>query len=169
MGNTGLRRGRRLVYGARMTRARIRLPREVYQSPHAVSVTICARGRRLVFSHSALARDCIALLYDMAQATDVPVYAYCLMPDHAHLLLSTSGKNDVVDFVGQWKGLTTRLSWQRGLQGSWWQRRFYDHVLRDDESLQDCARYILNNPVRAGLAETWREYPFSGSLIFDDL
>jgi hypothetical protein len=45
-----------------------------------------------------------------------------------------------------------------------WQRYGYDHVLRDDEKAVVIARYILNNPIRAGLAKRIEEYSCCGSL-----
>ena len=45
----------------------------------------------------------------------------------------------------------TRLAWQHGHPGALWQRRFYDHFLRSEESVEATARYILSNPVRQGL------------------
>jgi len=47
-----------------------------------------------------------------------------------------------------------------------WQDGYYDHVLRDDESTIAVARYIFENPVRAGLARRVEEYPHSGSEVF---
>jgi len=116
-----------------------------------------------------MAAECTALLTSMSRQYDLPVYAYCLMPDHAHLLLSASERMDVVRFVGMWKGKTTRIGWKHGLTGGWWQARFYDHVLRREEDLREVCRYILLNPVRADLADDWHDYPFAGSLVFHDL
>ncbi len=48
-----------------------------------------------------------------------------------------------------------------------WQRSFYDHALRTDEDLVHTARYVLANPVRAGLVHDFRDYPLCGSLEFD--
>jgi hypothetical protein len=48
-----------------------------------------------------------------------------------------------------------------------WQPFGYEHVLRDDEKVQIVARYIRENPVRAGLAKTVLEYPFLGSQVYD--
>ena len=44
-----------------------------------------------------------------------------------------------------------------------WQEGFYDRILRNDEETIVVARYILDNPVRAGLVARFDEYPFSGS------
>ncbi len=46
-----------------------------------------------------------------------------------------------------------------------WQRSYYDHVVRRAESLEEICKYILENPVRKGLVENYREYPYSFSLI----
>jgi hypothetical protein len=46
---------------------------------------------------------------------------------------------------------------------SLWQDGYYDRILRNDEQTIVVARYILENPVRAGLVTDFREYPFSGS------
>ena len=50
------------------------------------------------------------------------------------------------------------------LQGTKWQKDFYDHVIRKSEDIAVQVRYILDNPVRKGLVPTWEEYPFKGSI-----
>jgi hypothetical protein len=49
--------------------------------------------------------------------------------------------------------------------GRLWQPQYYDHVLRDEEDTLRVARYIIVNPVRAGLVTSPRDYPFSGSDV----
>ena len=93
------------------------------------------------------------------------VYAYCLMPDHLHLLCGTTCQDiSVLDFADQFKGKSTRIGWKYGVKGSLWQRRNYDHILRKEESLREVAEYILNNPVRCGLAGQWDKYAFCDYL-----
>ncbi|VVN18047.1 hypothetical protein PS645_04155 [Pseudomonas fluorescens] len=48
---------------------------------------------------------------------------------------------------------------QRGIQQRLWQRGYYDRALRRDEDIKDAARYIVMNPLRAGLAKRLGEYP----------
>ena len=50
---------------------------------------------------------------------------------------------------------------------SLWQPGFHERVLRNDEASPAVVRYILENPVRAGLAEQIGEYPFAGSGVYD--
>jgi len=75
-----------------------------------------------------------------------------LMPDHLHALISFPSDKDMRTVISQWKEFVAK---KHGIQ---WQRDFFDHRLRDDESLRDKAEYILQNPVRRGLvrrAEDW--------------
>ena len=102
-----------------------------------------------------------------AVRTQMTLFAYCLMPDHVHLLICPETGVDLVSFVQGLKSKTTRVYWSTGVTGRLWQRGFYDHILREDEDIERVAGYILANPVRAGLAKDITQYPFSGSLVFD--
>jgi REP element-mobilizing transposase RayT len=70
----------------------------------------------------------------------------------------------LIRFVGQFKNLAQRRFWSIGGQGTIWQRSFWDHFLRSTDDLAVVVAYILNNPVRAGLVQEWRDYPFAGSF-----
>jgi putative transposase len=75
-----------------------------------------------------------------------------LMPDHLHALIIFSRDKEMKKVVAQWKEMTAKRI------GIHWQRDFFDHRLRKEESLRQKADYILNNPVRNGLvarAEDW--------------
>jgi hypothetical protein len=54
--------------------------------------------------------------------------------------------------------------WRQCCGKTLWQRSYYEHVLRNEESTLDVARYILENPVRAGLATRVEDYPYVGSM-----
>jgi putative transposase len=82
-------------------------------------------------------------------------YLFLLMPDHAHALMSfpPSGKT-IKAIVGKWKEWTAK---HLNIQ---WQRDFFEHRLRQEESRREKADYILNNPVRAGLVQKSEQWPF---------
>lgn len=94
-------------------------------------------------------------------------HVYLFMPDHVHMLLEGSTEEAglwqcIVDFkqsTGYWLSQSGRT--ER------WQHDFYDHILRKDEDVEKQVRYILNNPVRAGIVQDWMEYPFKGSTLYD--
>lgn len=75
-----------------------------------------------------------------------------LMPDHLHALIAIDGESSLSEITSNFKRVTSRFAGVR------WQRNFFDHRLRHDESLEEKARYIANNPIRAGLmqkSEKW--------------
>ena len=130
-------------------------------------MTVCTLGRQEAFHSLSLSAEAVRLLESTGEVHAVDVYAYCLMPDHAHVLAAPTGKASLVEFVRDWKSLTDRAWRARQNTRSLWQRSFYDHVLRDEESVEIAARYIVSNPVRAGMVLDWRDYPFSGSLVWE--
>ena len=76
-----------------------------------------------------------------------------LMPDHLHMLVGIEGEDSLSKIIRDFKRATARFA------GVTWQRNFFDHRIRQDESLQQKEDYIRENPVRAGLiapGEKWR-------------
>ncbi len=149
-------------------RKRVRLSRDVYATPGRVcSATTCTRDRRPIFADGRAATAAVGVLREHARVRGVPIHAFCVMPDHAHIALAPAPGCDVVQFVGEYENLAQRELWRLGLEGRIWQAGFFDHVLRSDEAVADVVQYVLNNPVRAGLVETWRNCPWCGSLTVE--
>ena len=148
-------------------RKHIRLPNAVYRVlGWPFSITIGTSPRGPVFHDIDFGRECIEILRKMRNETGTRVYAYCLMPDHVHLLLGVGPGASLPVFLGRWKSL---CAWARRLRtgdGQFWQRSFYDHAIRQDEDLLVTATYILQNPVEAGLVKDFRQYPLCGSMEF---
>jgi putative transposase len=90
------------------------------------------------------------------------LFAYCLMPDHLHLLATPQGGADLSRILGQYERYVTRTAWTHGVVGALWQRSYHDHVLRKQEAAAEVVAYIVNNPVRAGLVAQWEEWPWCG-------
>ena len=148
-------------------RKRTRLAAANYANPNEIcSVTIAVRGRQPVFANPLVAAGAVGVLRSLTTAHQARIFAFCVMPDHVHLVMSPSATCSIITFVGQFKNLVLRLSWKHGVDGSFWQQGFWDHFLRADEELRVAAEYVLANPVRAGLVENWRSYAYSGSLEF---
>ena len=100
------------------------------------------------------------------------ITAYCFMPDHVHLIVE--GREDTSDlrrFIARAKQYSGFEYARRHQQDRLWQRYGFERVLRTDESTQVAVRYVLENPVRKGLVEHPRDYPFIGSSVYplDDL
>ena len=130
-------------------------------------MTIGTLARRPLFVDPRFAQATCDVLRGHVHKTEAPIYAYCLMPNHAHLVLGPSSTCDIITFVGQFKNLAQRQVWKLGETGRIWQASFWDRFLREEENLDEVVRYVLNNPVRQGLVEKWQDYHFSGSLVYD--
>jgi REP element-mobilizing transposase RayT len=99
------------------------------------------------------------------------VLAHCVMPDHLHPLLEgTSDDADLREAVRAWKQRTA-YDWKQRTGTRLWQPGFHDRVMREGDETHLIVRYILHNPVRAGLVATAREYRWSGSsrYTFEEL
>jgi REP element-mobilizing transposase RayT len=88
------------------------------------------------------------------------------MPDHVHLLVEgLDERSDLREFVHTAKRHSGYAFSQKHRKRIW-QDGYYERVLRPSESPRAVARYILGNPVRAGLVSTIRDYPYVGSDIW---
>ena len=91
-----------------------RLPGFDYATPdHAVFVTVRAHGSSAPFSNPRLAQLVLSSLEWLRSHRGVSLYAFCLMPDHLHLLLRLGGGTQTLGLIiGSFKRFTTRQSWQ---------------------------------------------------------
>lgn len=97
----------------------------------------------------------------------------CVMPNHVHAVFDFSPQlfplgdapeipyRQLYEVLKVIKGYSARKCNERlGRTGAFWQRESYDHLIRDARELTNILAYVLNNPVKAGLPETAREWPF---------
>ena len=85
--------------------------------------------------------------------------AWVIMPDHLHWLLQLSGESSLSDVVKLLKGRSSRkINEALGRQGSLWQRAFHERAMRREDNIRNIARYIVANPLRAGLVSDMRDY-----------
>jgi REP element-mobilizing transposase RayT len=84
------------------------------------------------------------------------------MPDHIHLF--ARGSCDFV--ITQWIRLLKRnLSQAISATPPHWQKGFFDHLIRHNESYAEKWDYVLQNPVRAGLVSEAKDWPYQGELV----
>jgi putative transposase len=145
----------------------IRLSTEQYKGQRWHFVTICCAGRRRVFASQKRAVWIVEILRQEATSAHFRVYAYCVMPDHLHILVAgVDATSDLLRFVKEFKQKTSYV-FERSFHASLWQKKFYDHILRPRDSIDGVAAYIWLNPVRKGLCADPKAYPFSGSFTLD--
>ena len=141
----------------------IRLSGQKYLGKQIYFVTICCDGRRQIFSEHWLANCLIENLLAAAVSHSFSIHAYCVMPDHVHILAEGLHEScDLLKFVSSLKqksGFSYRQKYAKPL----WQKKYYDHILRKADEVEPVSTYIWLNPVRKGLCVAPQDYPYSGS------
>jgi putative transposase len=108
-------------------------------------------------------RSYLKLLAQWCSQCAVEVWAYCLMPNHVHLIAVPESETSLRAAIGEAHRRYTRMvNLREGWQGHLWQGRFASFVM-DESHLLMAARYVELNPVRAGLATMPQSYPWSSA------
>jgi len=126
-------------------------------------LTFCTRDRRPVFRDAGIAEQTLAQFRRTSAIERFAVLAYCMMPDHAHLLVEGEcAHSDLKRFVKSAEQRSGGL-YARSEHQPLWQSGYYERVLREGDDARALARYVVNNPVGAGLVQSPADYPFIGS------
>jgi REP element-mobilizing transposase RayT len=145
-------------------RTNIRLPVERYRGRRVYFVTLCFHDRRRLGANPRVALWIISRLRKYADACDFFVHAFCVMPDHIHILAAAASEtSNLIKFIEAFKQ-DTAVEFTRRVHRPLWQFKYYDHVLRGADSADRVAWYIWLNPVRKGFCHTPTDYPFLGSF-----
>ena len=106
------------------------------------------------------ARMVVDALRKQDEARYVESLCFCVMPDHCHWLLALTSEKTLSVVINNAKSLSARgINRLVSRSGPIWHRGFYDRAIRREEDLEGVARYIVANPVRAGLVSSVRKYP----------
>jgi putative transposase len=166
-----------------------RLERVWLESP-VYFVTVCTNQRRPILATAAVADILVGEWRAAQERHGWVVGRYVIMPDHVHFFCAA--EHDVktlAKFVRLWKQWTTKgiKAVESGTteprlasaataastakaagadtgRSTVWQREFFDHVLRSEESYREKWEYVRQNPVRAGLAVDAEEWQFQGEI-----
>jgi REP element-mobilizing transposase RayT len=116
-------------------------------------VTTVTRERLPVFENFKSARCVVHTLQTEHTAGRAMTLAFVVMPDHLHWLLTLGSSVSLSQVVRTVKSVVAHQ-----LGGRIWQQGFHDHAVRTEEDLPAMGRYIVNNPVRAGLVRKAGQY-----------
>ena len=143
--------------------------------------TVVTYKRKRIFSHEASRTLLRNAIKEAQRSYPFEVIAFCLLPDHLHCIWKLP-KNDA-DFSKRWsfiKGYFSRnyhanqktavlsASRKNKEEAAIWQRRFWEHQIRDEKDLQKHVDYIHYNPVKHGLVTSPEEWLWSTYLNFVD-
>jgi putative transposase len=142
----------------------IRLSRTSYLGRQFYFITFCCHRRLPIFTDHSHASQLLEILRSEAAARAFAVHAYCLMPDHFHFLAEgLAPTSNLLNTVLTIKMKSSRFYLQT-TSDPLWQKKFYDCILRPDDSPEQVAWYIWLNPIRKGLCTQRHAYPLSGTL-----
>ena len=135
---------------------------ERHNEPIIVFLTVCSKDRKRILTSS----DVVPVLKNAwAGAKSWLVGRYVIMPDHVHLFCApaTIPPEPLEQWAGYWKNLASK-NWPRPNEHPIWQRDFWDTQLRRNENYEEKWNYVLENPVRAGLATKSEDWLYHGEL-----
>jgi len=140
-----------------------RLERYTIESP-TFFITLCTHERRRILANASVHQTFI-LFGGQAKAHGVLLGRYVLMPDHIHCFAGfESAIATVSNAIRFLKNSLSKTLKQLGNSPPYWQRGFFDHVLRSCESYSQKWEYVRQNPVRAGLASSPEEWLYQGEI-----
>ncbi len=140
-------------HGNALRKARLSEPGRPYL------ITTVTHHRKPVFSNLYTVRLLVKELYRLHHEQSLDSLAWVVMPDHLHWLfvLRSSSLSETVRLL---KGRSAkRINEAAGRSEPLWQKGFHDHALRKEEDIKAVARYVIANPLRAGLAANIGDYP----------
>ena len=143
-------------HGCDLRKGRVSIPRQIYL------ITTVTHQRQPIFSDFHCARIVIKTIRYMEQTCEVDSLSFVIMPDHLHWLISLRDKIALSQVVARVKRRSAYQinEYNNKIGSSVWQKGFHDYALRKDDEIKDVARYIVANPLRAGLVNKIGDYPF---------
>lgn len=129
------------------------------QTNQVYLITTVTQNRHSIFADFYAARSLVAILRQEHTMQRAQTLAYVIMPDHLHWLMQLGNAAKLPTVVGAVKSLSAHR-----LKTAVWQAGYHDHALRREEDLQATARYIVANPLRAGLVAKIGDYPHWDAL-----
>lgn len=134
-------------------------------------ITTCTNNRRQVLARDEVAKVLVDEWRVGHGQHGWAVGRYVIMPDHVHFFCRPErDAKKLSEFVGFWKSYTSRRINALGSPRSTpadttlWQREFFDHILRSDESYSQKWNYVRDNPVRAGLVRSADAWKYAGEI-----
>jgi REP element-mobilizing transposase RayT len=153
-----------MTVSSKFERKNIRLPAVRYRGHNFYFVTLCFHNRFRFGANSRVAAWLVAQLRKHSAACKFHVHAYCIMPDHMHVLAAAAAEeSNLIKLVESFKQ-ETAFEFQRRSHRRLWQFKYYDRILRAGDAVDRVAWYIWLNPVRQGLCRAQADYPFAGSF-----
>ena len=127
-------------------------------------LTFCTVDRKPILAGGRI-HNAFVLFCREALARSVYVGRYVLTPDHVHLFVKVPAPSENLSrWVKSLKNYLSKALKEQKVPSPHWQKGFFDHVLRSDESYSDKWLYMVENSVRGGLLKEWADWPYQGEI-----
>jgi len=141
------------AHGCQLRKARFSESGRIYL------LTTVVHKRQPVFADWKLGRLLVNQMHCTENASLVESLAWVVMPDHLHWLVELK-QGTLAELMCRVKSRSSRsVNLARQQESRLWQRGYHDRALRREEDVKDAARYIIMNPLRAGLVKRVGDYP----------
>ena len=123
-------------------------------------ITTVTHNRRKIFNNFNSARIVVKSMQELNDCGYVDSLSWVVMPDHLHWLIQLSDEHTLTEVVKRLKAQSAHsINQYLNSSGSVWQRSYFDRCLRKEEDVKGVSRYIVANPLRAGLVKEIGDYP----------
>ena len=91
------------------------------------------------------------------------LHTWTIMPNHVHVLFTLRDSFRLSQILQSWKGFTAHCAnHELNRSGSFWQREYFDRLIQSERHFEFAIRYVLNNPVKAGLCQEIFQWSWTG-------
>ena len=137
----------------------LRKGRASIQNQHYL-ITTTVLEKKPVFNNIETAEIVLNSLHWLEKRGEILLDAAVVMPDHLHFVAGLH-RGSLAKLMRSFKGYTAyKINELLQKKGPFWQSQYHDHAVRQDEDLNEVVLYVLSNPVRAGLAKDFHDYPY---------
>lgn len=143
-----------------------RLPRNNIKTSY-FHVIVQGIDKEYIFNRKIDIKYYISILYELKDELNIKIIAYCIMNNHAHLLIHTNDVSNLTKYMH--KTNTKYAIYYNKIHdrvGYVFRNRFKSEGIYSERQLYNCISYIYNNPVKAKICRTPEEYPYSNSKYY---
>lgn len=146
--------------------------RRYYIPGSAVFITQVVQNREPAFQDSRNLNLVREIMHNVKELHPFVLLGYVFLLDHFHMIIQPTGKSNFSDIMHSLKSNFTREYKKRiGLESSqsmkFWQKRFWDHIIRDDKDLENHLHYLHFNPVKHGYVKDSRDWQDSSYIEWE--
>jgi len=139
-----------------------RIPRKSLESSY-FHIMVQGIAKDFIFNRKEYKEEYIKFLYKYMDEFNIELFAYCIMDNHAHLLLHIESIEEMSNYMQKINTLYA-MYYNKELNnrvGHVFRNRFKSEEITNEIYLANCIKYIHNNPIKAGLVKNPKEYKYS--------